>query len=403
MVKIEREFGVKVYEKFKEILLGFHDNPTYQYKKHQHHLYEESEHPGISKGFYNEDGEVEFINSTGDTIVLEIYRFHNHQHNGWSGLCAAPCMNVDIYKKVGDEKEKIWSLKIVCGTLHYEGVMSSSDIPYDLFEVKVDSAKEEDSLIPVVVEEKDEEPVQEKIDYQAIRTSAQNEYSSALSEKEKIISDMNSEIEAAVKRIKDSYSSRVSECESKALSSKKVIDDFDDKVISYSTFDANSIGAALQYLVSMIECSDYVYREVPYKYSKRVHGPIDSWDEERTSFVKVLVSKDRDTKLYSEESLQRDVLDGKCIVLSNENRKSSSIVFSKKGSGQFVSSIDFSSFPYIQEFIDSLIKRRFENGNDSFDSSDIVLCLQEFLKSYQDRILANYRSVMEKKISGIKL
>lgn len=81
MIEIKYEEKEKInnlYNEIKGILLTKKDNDSFNYEHHQHHLYEESDHPGISKNYFNENGSVEFENINGEKICIEISRWHPH-------------------------------------------------------------------------------------------------------------------------------------------------------------------------------------------------------------------------------------------------------------------------------------------------------------------------------------
>jgi len=100
---IESEKAEALYKEIKDIILDKKDKKSFNYNHKQHHLYEASEIPGISKNYYNEDGSVEFTNINGKIIRLEIHRWHPHKHNGWSGLNGCPCLNATIYIVENDD------------------------------------------------------------------------------------------------------------------------------------------------------------------------------------------------------------------------------------------------------------------------------------------------------------
>ena len=127
MIEIEKETGTLLYEKVKKIVLEHQNGANCYYNKEQHHLYENVGWE-VEKNFYNENGKVQFMNIDGDLVEIEINRWHNHQHNGYSGLCGAPCYESTIYL-IKEERQKVWELKICCGTLHYDGSVSDLQLP----------------------------------------------------------------------------------------------------------------------------------------------------------------------------------------------------------------------------------------------------------------------------------
>lgn len=381
MVKIDREKSDELYEELMEIFKKYKDNPTFSYEKHQHHLYEESEHPGISKYYYNEVGSVEFTNMNGDIIVFEISRFHNHQHNGCSGLCSAPCRDIVISKKVGEEKEILWSMKIVCGTLYYSGEVTSFNIPYDLLKEYIEN--KQDELVTSSSDNLRESNTEvERVDLDGELTKVMSEYDFYLKQRKQLIEEMEKKIEVAVNSIREDYSSRIDECSKNIDLRNDRVERLKNIINNYSVFDTKMLGCAISELISTIECSDFFYNNVTCKCIKRVHGVMDSWDEPYDKSLSI-VSPNKNISSIDEKDLESDD-----IILID---------------GKSVDSISSDKFPYIKEFIEYIIKYRMDNGLDDFSQDDMILLVQRFLESYQDKILENYKAKIKMKIGNIKL
>lgn len=382
MVNIDREKAEEIYYNLMIEFNKFKNEPNYDYKKNQHYLYEESEHPGISKNYYNEWGSVEFENYDGDTIVFEISRFHNHQHNGCSGLCASPCRDIVISKKVGDELDVLWKMHIVCGTLHYSGEVTSVDIPYDLLLKKFQSREgiRKDELLMDSITEGDITEVV-RVDLDRELTELSEQYDTFLSMRDKLIAERDKKVTDAVNNINMEYASLINKSDSDIKKCGEKLENIKSKLSSYSTFDIKMLGCCLSQLVSTIECSEYYFREVTCKCTRRVNGPIDSWDEDYEKKVYIICS-DKNLSTISECDLSSNGI----IVIDEENP----------------SKTCKNNFPYIQEFINYVIKYRKENNLENFSSEDMVLLLQKFLETYQDKILENYRAKIKVKIGNIK-
>ena len=104
----ESEIVNNLYNEVKNIILTKKSNESFSYTHKQHHLHEESQYPGISKNYYNENGIVEFENIYGKIIGLEICRLHRHKHNGFGGLSSNPCLSAVIYTIDNEEKQVLW-------------------------------------------------------------------------------------------------------------------------------------------------------------------------------------------------------------------------------------------------------------------------------------------------------
>lgn len=381
MFKIDREKSDELYEELMEIFNRYKDNSTFSYEKHQHHLYEESEYPGISRYYYNEVGSVEFTNTNGDIIVFEISRFHNHQHNGCSGLCSAPCRDIVISKKVGEEKELLWSMKIVCGTLYYSGEVTSFNIPYDLLKECIEN-KQEDLVIPSSDNLRESNTEVERVDLDRELTKVMSEYDFYLKQRKLLTEEMKKKIEAAVNGIREDYSSRIDECSKNIDLCSDRVESLKNVINSYSVFDTKMLGCAISELISTIECSDFFYNNVTCKCIKRVHGVMDSWDESYDRSLSI-VSPNKNISSIDEKDLESDD-----IILID---------------GKDVGSIKSEKFPYIQEFIEYMIKYRKNNDLNDIGQEDMIILLQRFLESYQDKILENYKAKIKLKIGNIKL
>lgn len=139
MIEIPYEEKDKVnnlYNKIKKIILSKKDNKSFEYNYKQHHLYEESEYPGISENYYNESGAVEFKNINDKIIRLEINRCHKRCHNGYSGLDNVPTLKAEICIIEFGEKQVLWKLNVESRTLYYKAEVSDLEIPNDILQEK---------------------------------------------------------------------------------------------------------------------------------------------------------------------------------------------------------------------------------------------------------------------------
>ena len=113
MIEIKSEQASALYKAIKDIILAKENESEYQYNKKYHNLYEKEASRELQENFYNENGSVEIQNILGETIVIEINRWHPHKHNGWSGLNSTPCRSAIIYIRDGDEKKKLYQKEIL--------------------------------------------------------------------------------------------------------------------------------------------------------------------------------------------------------------------------------------------------------------------------------------------------
>lgn len=410
MVEIEFEEYEKMeslYDELKNLILSKSDNETYKYDKHQHHLYEESEHPGISKGFFNEYGEVEFVNIYGDIIFVKIWREHAHKHNGWSGLNSTPNRLAFIAIKHGDELEKIWELNVESWTLHYKAIATSIDIPKHYLYEK-----------PLVVEEEPEETQEEVED--PIEIDPRNLLEEVLKladtltcaseEKKSIVAEMKEKIKRASEEIMKNYSSILEECDKKIDGVKSEMGEYDSLVSKYSTFNGKMIGNAIKELISLIECEDFTYMVATHIFKRRVHGPIDSWEENDFTNAKMIIRKEKTSNAYESPSqetseLARLVNEGNALLFSEEriNVHNDNITFYSSTNGKVESLVNYGKFGYIKDFVDKVIQFRFERNLEKITENDLVTLMQEFLSGFREKVIKNFSSKFDEKILGLNL
>ena len=282
MIEIEYKEKEKVdslFNEVKNIILTKKDNQSFDYKHKQHHLYEESEYPGISKNYYNESGSVEFENINGKIIRLEIYRWHPHKHNGCSGLNGNPCLTAVIYTIENEEKQVLWELNVKSGTLYYKAEVSSLEIPNDILQEKhipYNSNIQENKVTAMTEDEieaesKIIEPQETRILFDEI-ANLYNKYKSVEQVKEELLLKRKKEIEEATEKIIKSYSQKLTQNNEDITSTKKELNDFEKSFAKYSTFNIDLVGKALQQLISIVESEEYLYKQVTQKFKKRVHG-----------------------------------------------------------------------------------------------------------------------------------
>lgn len=383
----ERQIITDLYDTIKNIVLSKKDNSTYTYHHKQHHLYEESDYPGISKNYYNESGEVTFINSNNQQVKLTFSRWHPHKHNGYSGLNGNPILEATI--TIDDEV--YWNLDVKSGTLYYKALVSSTDIPIDLLkeiEIKEDTPKEEVECIEPVRQ------VKPNIDVNDIK----DKYTNNKKAKEDLLIQIKQEIETATNEIINRHAKEVKDIEDDINNSKKELDNLDELINKYSTFDIDLIGSLLQKLISFMENSDYVYQESKYTFKRIVHGPIDSWDEEDSKKIFIIVLKSRQRSIYTEEELNNLIKNGECLVLVKQDIYSAKkdITFYTSKDGDITSNISFNNFDYIKEFIDTVIRHRYDNEEYSID--DLNNILKEFLMNNKSSVISKIDTKLDEKI-----
>lgn len=412
MIEIEYKEKEKVdnlYNKVKNIILTKKDNKNFDYNHKQHHLYEESEYPGISENYYNENGTVEFENVYGNIIRLEINRWHPHKHNGWSGLNSNPCLSAIIYTIENENKQVLWELNVTSGTLYYKAEVSSLEIPNDILQ-------EKQILTNSNIQLEDEKQFESKIIEQRKAkilfdeyTNLYNKYKSVEQIKEELLLKRKKEIEEATEKIIKSYSQKLTQNNEDITSTKNELNYFEKLFIKYSTFNIDLVGKALQQLISIVESEEYLYKQVTHKFKKRVHGVIDSWYEDINTKVRIIVSKDKLMNFYDsscESVINELVKNGDALLLSEQDintHNDKKITFYSFQNGQILCNIEFGEFGYIKEFIDSIVQYRFQNDMVEFTEQDILTFMKNFVIEHKDIIIKNYSSKIKEKALTLRL
>lgn len=412
ILKIEdREKVDKVYETFMKVFMKKKNHSSFEYEKKQHHIYE---NPELSKHYYNESGEVTFQNKDGNTIKITVCRIHPHKHNGWSGLNGIPYLHLVINKLYNNNEQKLWELEVESGTLHYNAKLTSMEIPYDILkENEMDlkefiendnleskeKTKKETSSKNTTQKKKDEIKAEKKetiflLEQLDALTNSLNALENSKKETE---AEMNRKIEDAKKEITSSYSTGIQETTNRIVETKNQIHEFYSLIAKYSNFDADLIGYAFEVIVSTIENTEYVYKNILHNYTKRVHGNIDSWDEEEEKYMDVLIKSEYAVNYYESSYKEKDKLDvmfdnGEILKINEYislSFKKSNISFYNLDGEKLISNIKFGKFSYLKSFIDSLIEYRILNGLEEFTKDDMNAFIQKYFNDTRDALLRN--------------
>lgn len=404
MIEIEKETGILLYEKVKKIVLEHQNEANCYYNKEQHHLYENVGWK-VEKNFYNENGKVQFMNIDGNLVEIEINRWHNHQHNGYSGLCGAPCLEATIYL-IKEERQKVWELKICCGTLHYDGSVSDLQLPVGILKEKEEKTEEKkDDMVSSVNEEIREE--QESLF--TLISKQQEKIRSSLEEKEDILNNRNRELEEAKKKIISSYSTQLSENKTETDLLKKKLAEFILLLHQYSSFDSVVISDIISKLISVYEGEKYSSRTLQYFSKRVVHGVIDSWEEDVTTKVRIIgsdliLSNYLDSKTLCDEVICELISTGKAFLLSRESgclRDSRNITFYHFDDGEFHCQVDFGDFDYVRDFIEQLIQYRLEANLENITAEEIIFALKNYLQQHHEDVIALHGEKIKQKISDL--
>jgi len=413
MIEIKYEEKEKIdnlYNKVKDILLSKKDNDSFNYEHRQHHLYEESDYPGISKNYFNENGSVEFENINGEIIRIEISRWHPHQHNGCSGLNGNPCLNAKIYSN----EQLIWELEVRSGTLTYHAEVSSLELPInDIKEKEIEHNSEEVKNAKINNNKSTtdaENSIETPILFEEFKR-IQNENSSIEHSNEALLTQRDLEIKRETERIIKEYEEKIKQNNDENYSTKKQLKDLEEAILNYSTFDLELLGKCLEKLVSIFEGESFLYKEATHNSKITKHGVMDSWEEDVKTKVKMIVKESKLTNNYNSASsdnnaIDKLITDGNAIVLEEKDfflRDSDIITIYKLKENQLISNINFNKFGYVKEFIDNIIQFRFQHNKIKFNEKDILNYMKNFILEKKDMILKNQNKKLEEKILKLSI
>ena len=117
-----------------------------------------------------------------------------------------------------------------------------------------------------------------------------NRYEIAEQQKQSLLLQREKDIEKARKKIINSYSKKLTLNENSITSVKEELNTFERLLVKYSTFNLDLIGNILQQLISITESEEYLYKQVSHTFKKRVHGVMDSWDEDVKTIVNIIIT-----------------------------------------------------------------------------------------------------------------
>lgn len=305
----------------------------------------------------------------------------------------------------------MWKLNVESGTLYYKAEVSSLEIPNDILQEKhipSDSNIQENDEIEV--ESQIIESQETRILFDEI-VNLYNKYKSIEQTREELLLKREKEIEEATEKIIKSYSIKLTKNNEDITFIKKELNDFDKLFAKYSMFDIDLVGKSIQQLISIVESEEYLYKQVIHKLKKRVHGVMDSWDEDIQTKATIVVRKDKLMNCYessykSESKINKLIKNGDALLLSEQDintRNNKKITFYTSIDGQVLYHIDYGRFNYIKEFIDSIVQYRFENNMIEFTEENMLSFMKNFVIGHKDIIIENYGSKIKEKILSLRL
>lgn len=406
----EKEKADNLYNEIKDILLLKKDKDNFTYQKKQHHLYEESKYPGISKNYFNENGKVEFENINGEKICIEISRWHPHKHNGFSGLNGTPCLKAKIYRN----EQIIWELEVRSGTLTYHAEVTNLEIPKNILKEQI--------VEPICQEDKDlniddnkstndiVEPIETRILFNELK-KLQTKNLSTQKLNEHLLAERDKEIKKETERIIKHYEEKLKQNNAENSSTKKQLKELEKDISKYSTFDLEVLGKCLEKLISIFEGEDFLYKESKHTSKITKHGAMDSWEEDVETKVKMVIRESKWENNYNSPSNYDSVInnlvnEGNAIILEEKEsflRTNNKMTIYSLQDNQLVSNINFGKFDYVKEFIDNMIQFRFQNNKTEFNENDILSYMKKFVLDYKEKILEKQNKKFEEKILKLSM
>lgn len=120
------------YNEIKNSILKKESNDTFFYTINHYQLSDEN--TKLNEQFYEEQGSVIFRNKYGQTVKLEIKRYHKTCFGGPNFLYPVPTLEASISTLHEPSKKffPIWELKSGTNILHYSAKVTTPKFPYFL-------------------------------------------------------------------------------------------------------------------------------------------------------------------------------------------------------------------------------------------------------------------------------
>ena len=409
MIKLtDRDKANQLYTQVKQIILEKSKNLSYKYESSQY-LDKLDIEEAIKKQYLREEGEVSFENINGDLVTVKISNWYYYRRWSRYGIDEEPSFKAEIY--IGNQL--VWNLTSYYRGKYYENEVSSLDIPLSILQEKqipLQESNEEQIIDETKETEKDNIASQEtRFLFDEIE-SLFDKYKTVEQQKQALLLQREKDIEKARKKIINTYSEKIYSNEKNITSIKKDLNSFEGLLIKYSTFNLDLIGNILQQLISITESEEYLYKQVSHSFKKRVHGVMDSWDEDVKTIVNIIITKNKSLDYYdstnqAKSKIHEFVEKGDALLLSEQDineKKQKQITFYNLTDEHIESRVNFGKFDYVKDFIDNVIQYRFQNNMDKITEKDMLLFLQNYIIQHKDVIVKNYESKFDSKILKLK-
>lgn len=398
----------QLYMQIKQIILKKEKNSSYNFESSKY-LADRDVDEEIKSQYLNEEGKVTFENINGDLVTAKISRWH--QYKRWSryGIYEVPSFTIEIH--IGNQL--IWKLTSYCRDSfngeYSETEVSSLDIPLSILQEKQNTFQEinDEQIIDKQKEKKDNDITSQetRILFDEINRLF-DRYAKEEQQKQTLLLQREKDIENAKKKIINTYSKELALNENNITSLKKDLNTFEGLLVKYSTFNIDLIGNILEQLISITESEEYLYKQVSHTFRKRVHGVMDSWDEDIKTIANIIITKNKlldnyNSTNHAKSKIYELVENGDALLLSEQEailKKEKQITFYTLINGYIESKVNFGKFDYVKDFIDNIIQYRFQNSMEKITEKDMLLFLQNYIIQHKGEIAKNYESKFDSKI-----
>ena len=209
--------------------------------------------------------------------------------------------------------------------------------------------------------------------------STDEERNRLLKEKEKLILNLENQYQYKIKSL-DSKQSDINE----------TIKKYNQILQTYSTFDIDSIGEIIAFIISSVENEEYIFqRAIHATYLWHNYVGYDGEYEKNNNKICIIIKKNLRQDCYLDKNLMsnciKKIMKQERVILLDESssRYDNYKVTFYNSIINTNNNIDLSSFPYIKDFIDYVIQYRYENNLIKIDFRQLNYLAISFI---EDRI-----------------
>lgn len=234
-------------------------------------------------------------------------------------------------------------------------------------------------------------------------------YKKALEEKKLLLDKQKKEMDAIVEK----YRLPLINSEQNIKDNLQSVHDFNNMLISYSTFNELMISNVICLLIHIVEEEDFQYQSARYYigYLRYNLWGGQGYEDFNLMNVRMIINeKKRKEEYYCSFDEQDEVTElvksGNAILLQKgwRPKNEDNITFYFLDDNNNIScSSDFGRFDYVKNFMNFVIQYRFLHHLKEISKDDIVLCMQLFLENNKDLIVNNYISKAQSRMLELSL